>query len=294
MTDAVIYDRGYRRYEGERRGRAAIRRSIVADGIRRILGLRRKARRKILPWGLLATGVLMGAVLIGLHFAAGSIDEAFRQGLPSYGQLFDLYSRIALLFVAITGPELLGPDRAQGVLSVYFSRPMSAADYVRAKGTAYLSMALGIYLVPQLAFHLGMAALADEGFVAYLTGNLDILWKVGLVALCFAAVHGGALAVLSSHIDRTPFAAAAFLGVFIAGGNIALVLTTSDVPGARWFSLLAFDDHARFVRDRIFDIDLGRYAPEVAGFDPWVSGLAIAAVALGGAAWTLVRYRRLA
>lgn len=294
MTDAVIYDRGYRRYEGERRGRASIRRAIVVDGIRRILGLRRKARRKVLPWGLLAVGVLMGAVLIGLHFAAGSIDEAFRQGLPSYGQLFDLYSRIALLFVAITGPELLGPDRAQGVLSVYFSRPMSAGDYVRAKGTAYLVMALGIYLVPQLAFHLGMAALSDEGFVSYLTGNLDILWKVGLVALCFVAVHGGTLAVLSSHIDRTPFAAAAFLGVFIAGGNIARVLSTSDVPGARWFSLLAFDDHARYVRDRIFDIDLGRYAPEVAGFDPWISGIAIAVVAVGGAVWTLVRYRRLA
>ncbi len=294
MTDAVIYDRGYRRYEGDRRGRASVRRAIRGDGIRRILGLRRKARRKILPWGLLAIGVLMGAILIGLHFAAGSIDAAFREGLPSYGRLFDLYSRIALLFVAITGPELLGPDRAQGVLSVYFSRPMSAVDYLRGKGAAYLTLALGIYLVPQLAFHLGLAALSDAGFLGYLGGNLDVLWKVGLVAVCFVAVHGGTLAVLSSHIDRTPFAAAAFLGWFIAGGNIARVLSTTDIPGARWFSLLAFDDHARHVRDRVFEIDLGRYAPEAAGFGPWASAATIAAVAVGGAAWTVVRYRRLA
>ncbi|NIR37019.1 MAG: hypothetical protein GWN79_09850, partial [Actinobacteria bacterium] len=76
-----------------------------------ILGLRRKARRKILPWGLLAVGTIMAAVFIGLQFVAGSISAAIREGLPSYPELFDVYSRISLLFLAVTGPELLGPDR---------------------------------------------------------------------------------------------------------------------------------------------------------------------------------------
>ena len=294
MSDAIIYDRGYKVYDGELRGRSAIRRAIVKDGVRRILGIRRKARRKILPWGLLAIGLLMAAVLVGQLFIFGSLAGAVAEGLPSYAELFDLYSRIALLFLAVTIPELLGPDRGQGVLSVYFSRPMSVGDYLGAKAGAYLLMAASIYLVPQIAFHLGAASLAPEGFLSYLGSNLDILWKVGASALAFMLVHGGVLAVIGAYIDRTSFAAATFLGVLLAGGNLAGVLSEADFPGARYASLVAFDDHARYVRDWIFDRDLGSYWVERAGFEPWVSLLSIGVIAVVGSAWTYRRYRRLA
>lgn len=294
MSDAVIYDRGYRRYEGELLGRSATRRAIVRDGVRRILGLRRKARRKVLPWALLSIGLLMAAVLVGQLFVFGSLGGAVEEGLPSYPQLFDLYSRIALLFLAITIPELLGPDRSQGVLSVYFSRPLTVGDYLRAKATAYLIMAGGIYLVPQMLFHLGAAALAEEGFLGYLGGNLDVLWKVAAAALGFILVHGGVLAIVGSHIDRTSFGAATFLGILLAGGNLAGILSEAGFTGSRYASLLALDDHARYVRDWIFDVDLGRYWPERAGFEPWVSLVVILVVALFGSMWTYRRYRRLA
>lgn len=294
MSDAVIYDRGYRSYEGELTGRGGARRAIVRDGIRRVLGLRRKARRKVLPWGLLSLGVLMAAVFIGLQFVAGSIAAAAAEGLPSYPQLFDVYSRVSLLFLAVTMPELLGPDRRQGVLSVYFSRPLTVADYLGAKAVAYLVMASSIYLVPQLAFHLGRAALNGDGFVAYLTGNLDILWQVGASTLAFVAIHGGVLAIISAYVDRTPFAAATFLGVLIAGDNLARVISEADFAGARWVSLLSLDSHARYIRDWVFDVDLGRYPMEAAGFSPWASVAVIAAVAILGSTWILGRYRRLA
>lgn len=294
MSDAVIYDRGYRAYEGEVGGRSATRKAIVADGVRRILGLRRKAKRKILPWSLLGLAVLMAAILVGLHFAAGSIDAAAREGLPQYAELFDLFSRLALLFIAVTGPELIGPDRSEGVLSVYFSRPMTVSDYLLGKLMAYVSVTSLIYLVPQFGLHLGLAGLSADGFLSYLAGNLDVLWMVPAVALCFIVIHGGVLAVLSSYIDRSGFAAAAFLGIIIAGRNLAEVLAGAGFPGARYFSLLAFDDHPRYVRDWLFGSDLESYVPEMAGFDPWVSLLAVAVVGIGGGAWMLVRYRRLA
>ena len=293
MTDAVIYDRGYKTYDGTLLGRRATRRAMTKDGIRRILGIRRKARRKVLPWALLSIGLLMAAVLVGQLFLFGSLAGALAEGFPSYAELFDLYSRIALLFLAITVPELLGPDRAQGVTSVYFSRPMSVADYLGAKATAYLVMAASIYLVPQLAFHLGAAALSD-GFLTYLIDNLDVLWKVAAAALGFILVHGGVLAIVSAHVDRTSFAAATFLGVLLAGGNLAGVISQAPFTGARYASLLAFDDHARYVRDWIFDRDLGTYWPERAGFDAWVSMVVIGVVAVAGATWVYRRYRRLA
>ena len=294
MSDAVIYDRGYRSYEGELQGRSRTRRAIVKDGIRRILGIRRKARRKVLPWSLLSIDLLMAAVLVGQLFLFGSLAGAEAEGLPSYAELFDLYSRVALLFLAITIPELLGPDRAQGVLSVYFSRPMSVGDYLGAKATAYFAVAGALYLVPQTAFHLGAAALADEGFLSYLTGNLDILWKVAISALGFILIHGGVLAVVGAHVDRTSFAAATFLGILLAGGNLAGVISQAPFAGARYASLLAFDDHPRYVRDWVFDRDLGSYWPEQAGFEPWVSLVVITVVAVAGSAWVYRRYRRLA
>jgi ABC-2 type transport system permease protein len=293
VTDAVIYDRGYRAYEGELTGRSGARRAIVRDGIRRILGLRRKARRKLLPWSLLGIGVLMAAVFIGLQFVAGSIAAAGAEGLPSYPELFDVYSRISWLFLAITMPELLGPDRRQGVLSVYFSRPLTVGDYLGAKAVAYLVMASSIYLVPQLAFHVGRAALSD-GFLGYLGGNLDILWKIGVSTLAFVLVHGGVLAVISAYVDRTPFAAATSLAVLIAGNNLAEIISAASFPGARWVSFFAFDAHARYVRDWVFDVDMATYPMEAAGFDPWVSVVSILVVAVGGSWWILRRYRRLA
>jgi ABC-2 type transport system permease protein len=292
MSDAVIYDRGYRSYEGERRGRGAIRRAIARDGIRRILGLRRKARRKILPWSLLVIGVVMAAVIIGLHFVAGSIAAGIEEGLPSYPNLFDLYSRVALLFIAVTGPELLIPDRTQGVLSVYFSRPMRVRDYLAGKIYAYLTVAGAIYVVPQILLHLGLAGLSDDGFLAYLGANLDVLWKVPTAALGFLAVHGGLLAILSSLIDRTGFAAAAYLAILTAGNGIAGVIADADFPGSRFVALLALDDHARYVRDWVFDTSLGLYRPEESGFEPWVSAVAIALVAVIGAWFTYRRYRK--
>lgn len=294
MSDAVIYDRGYRAYQGELTGRAGARRAIVRDGMRRVLGLRRKARRKVLPWGLLAIGVIMAAVFIGLQFVAGSIAAAAAEGLPSYPQLFDVYSRISLLFLAVTMPELLGPDRRHGVLSIYFSRPLTVSDYLGAKAIAYLVMASTIYLVPQVAFHLGRASLSADGFISYLTANVDVLGFIAVSTLAFILVHGGVLAVISAYVDRTPFAAATFLGVLIAGDNLAGVISEADFVGSRWVSLLAFDSHARYVRDWVFDVDLGRYPMEVAGFSPWASVAVIAGVAVVGSVWIMRRYRRLA
>lgn len=291
-SDAVIYDRGYRSYEGERRGRRAIRGAIARDGIRRILGLRRKARRKLLPWSLIVIGFVMAAVIIGLHFVAGSIAAGVAEGLPTYPNLFDLYSRVALLFMAVTGPELLIPDRTQGVLSVYFSRPMRVGDYLVGKLIAYLAVAGAIYLLPQILLHLGLAGLSEEGFLAYLGANLGVLWKAPVVALGFLAVHGGLLAILASLIDRTGFAAAAYLAILTAGNGIAGVIADADFPGSEFVALLALDDHARVVRDWVFDVSLGLYRPQEEGFEPWVSAVAIALVALLGAWFAYRRYRK--
>jgi hypothetical protein len=57
-------------------------------------------------------------------------------------------------------------------------------------------------------------------------------------------------------------------------------------------ALLALDDHARVVRDWVFEVSLGLYRPQEAGVEHWVSAVAIAVVALVGAWFAYRQYRK--
>ena len=52
----TIYDRGYRHHEGPREGRGRRVRAIAVAGVRRVLGLKRNWKTKVVPWGLLVQG----------------------------------------------------------------------------------------------------------------------------------------------------------------------------------------------------------------------------------------------
>lgn len=293
MTDQVIYDRGYRTYDGLRTGPKGARRAVYKDGIRRVLGLGRKARLKIFPWALISVALVAAAIFVGIHWAIGNIEESLREGIPTYGGLFDFYSAISLLFIALAGPQLLSPDRSSGALSVYFSRPLTVDGYLGAKTGAFATVVGAIYLVPQLVLHIGLALIADEGFLPYMTDNLDILWKVPVTTLAFICLHGAIVFALASVIDRTGIAAAAFLGTIVAGTNIASNVAGTGFAGSRWISLLALDQHPRIIRDNLLG-DTVTYAPEAAGFGVWTSVLVIAVLVIAAVVFVRARYRRLA
>ena len=294
MTDSVIYDRGYRRYDGPRLGTKGARRAIFREGVRRVLGLRRKARQKILPWALLVIAGTSAAIFIGLHFFASQLPVDVAEQLPRYGELFDFFSWIGILFIALTGPALLIPDRTQGVLSVYFSRPLSVTSYLQGKLAAFLGVTSIIYLGPQIALHLGLAFLSPDGFLGYLGSNLDILWKVPVVSLCYLALHGAIVTAISAVTPRSGAAAAIFLGLLTAGGSVASRIGLIGNSFTRWVTLAALDQHPRIVRDWLFDIDTVEYPAEQVGFSPWVSVAVIVAVAVVGIYWVHRRYRKIA
>ncbi len=293
MTDQVIYDRGYRTYDGPRLGPSGARVAVFKEGIRRVLGLGRKARQKIFPWALISIGLTAAAVFVGVHWFIGDLAESVGQGVPSYGELFDIYSGIALLFIALAGPQLLIPDRTKGVLSVYFSRPLTVDGYLMSKVGAFAAVVGAIYLIPQLVLHIGLALISEDGFLPYLGDNLDVLWKVPLITVSFIALHGAVVFSLSAVIGRTGIAAAAFLGLLTAGGAIAGRVAEASFPGARYASLLAVDHHPRIIRDYLFN-DTVDYPAEVAGFEVWVSVAAIVVLVVAAAWFVRNRYQRLA
>jgi len=293
VTDQVIYDRGYRTYEGERAGPSGARKAVYKEGIRRVLGLGRKAREKIYPWMMIAIAVAMAAIVIGVHWFIGDLAESLEEGVPSYGELFDLYSWIGLLFIAFAGPWLLIPDRTRGVLSVYFSRPLTVDGYLTSKIGAFATVVGAIYMVPQLVLHLGLGLISSDGFLTYMGDNLDVLWKVPVTTLAFIGIHGALAFLLSAFINRPGIASTAFLGVLIPGRFIATQISEATFPGARWTSLLAFDHLPRIIRDDLFR-DTVTYPAEAVGFGGWPAAAVIAIAAVISALFVRQRYRRLA
>lgn len=296
--EAIIVDRGYRHYEGTRTGRRGAVRAIVREGFRRVTGLRRKAKRKLLPWVLIALALASVVILLTISWAQSQIPspEDVSELVPRYRGYFDFISVVALLFAAYAGAQLLVPDRTHGVLNVYFSRPLSLRDYLVAKVLAYAAVIFSFWLVPQVLLHLGLAALSREGFLTYLRETTDILWKVPLAALVYFVLHASLSFVAASFVNRVGGAASAFLAASLGLNLVALFFqeAVEDAPGTRWAALLATEQHPRYVRDWIFGVhENASWIPAQAGFGPEVSlavviGLAVVSVIL--VSW---RYRRL-
>lgn len=298
QDQAVIVDRGYRHYEGPRTGRRGAVRAVVKEGFRRVLGLRRKAKHKVLPWILI--GLALAAVVVVLAIAWATSELASEQiagMIPRYAGFFDFISVVALLFAAYAGPQLLVPDRTRKVLDVYFSRPLTAWDYLLAKGAAYAAVILSFWLVPQLILHLGYAALSPQGFLSYLGQTADILWKTPLAALVFFTLYTSLVFLASAFINRVGGAAAAFLGGLLGLNLVALFFeNATDAPGARWATLLALEQHPRYIRDWIFGLESEAEViiPARAGFQPEASLIVVICLAVLCAALVGWRYRRLA
>jgi len=296
QDSAIILDRGYRSYDGTRTGRRGAMAAVVKEGYRRVLGLRRKAKRKLFPWTLIALALGSAAVLVAIEWVSSTLPISLDTSdlFPRYAGYFDFISNVALLFAAFTGPQLLVPDRTQGVLNVYFSRPLGVRDYLVAKGATFAAVILSFWLVPQLLLHLGYAALSPAGFLTYLGETTDILWKVPAAALVYFTMHGSLAFLVASFVKRVGAAAAGFVAVLLGLNLVALLFQEAGLaPGARWTSLLALEQHPRFVRDWIFDLEASITIPAQAGFDPEASlmvviGCAVVSVLLVG--W---RYRRL-
>ncbi len=293
MTEQVIFDRGYRSYEGPRTGPRGARAAVYNEGLRRILGLGRKARQKIYPWMMITVALVMAAIIIGVHWLIGDFAEIAAEGIPSYGELFDLYNWIALLFIAFAGPWLLIPDRSRGVLSVYFSRPLTVDGYLVAKLGSLSTLVGAIYLVPQLFLHIGRGLISDDGFFSYMGANLDILWKVPVVALAFIAVHCAVVFLLGAVINRPGIAAAAFVGVLVIGRGLANALATASFAGARYTALLAFDHLPRIIRDELIR-NTTTYPAEQVGFGTWEATVVIVGLIVISLVVVRTRYRKLA
>jgi len=256
LTGAV-YDRGYRPYQGPRGGRREATIALWRLSVRRALGLRRPWRQKVFPWSLLAIATVPAIVNVGVGYALKDrpVDFADFQFI-TYREYVGV-STALLLFVALTAPDVVCPDRAQRVLPLLFSRPLTGADYVVAKVGAIAAIVFGFGFLPQVVLFVGQMLVSD-GALDYFTANAAVLWKVPVAVAILAIYYATVGVALSSLTDRRIVGGVAILGLALITSAVAGILVSAAGRGGTAFALLNVLALPLELRDLVFLGHIGR------------------------------------
>jgi ABC-2 type transport system permease protein len=225
MATGAVYDRGYRPYDGERGGRTQARNALFRASARRALGWRRSWRQKVLPFGLLAIATVPAVVNVGAKYLTRDTPAADFEFI-SYRDYVG-WSNALLLFVAVTAPDIVCPDRRQRVLPLIFARPLAGIDYVLAKVGAMTAILFAFSYLPQVVLFVGQMLVTKEGALTYARENAEVLWQVpiavALLSLWYAVI-GVALASLTS---RRIIAGAMIVGLFLVTSITSSIIVES-------------------------------------------------------------------
>lgn len=303
-----VYDLGYRRYDGPREGRMRAHRALWTNGVRTVLGIGRGWGSKVLPVVLFVC-VMTPAVVSAIIASVVGLEEF---ELFRHAEYYAIVSIVLALFSAIMAPELLCPDRRDGVLGLYLVRPLTRTDYVAARWLAFLSVTLSFVLAGQVVLFLGLVLAAAEPLEYIRESWLDVP-RFLLAGLAVAAFTTTAPLAVSAFTTRRAYATAFVIAVFIISSAAAGILTAETdcevtitaveevrecdyVTGdaAKWLSLVDLFGVSSQVNDRIFPGDLfdeaGQASSQLHAAVP-VAWYLILVSSLGLALWW--RYRSL-
>jgi ABC-2 type transport system permease protein len=226
----AVYDRGYRPYTGPRGGRREASWALWRLSVRRALGLRRSWRQKVFPWTLLAITTIPAVINVGIGYAIRNDPlEIPDFEFITYREYVGV-STALLLFVALTAPDVVCPDRQQRVLPLLFSRPLTGRDYVTAKVGAIAFIVFGFGFLPQVVLFVGQMLVSD-GALDYFTDNAEVLWQVPVAVAILAAYYAAIGVALASLTDRRIVGGVAILGVALVTSVVAAIIIEAAGDG---------------------------------------------------------------
>jgi ABC-2 type transport system permease protein len=216
----VIHDIGYRSYDGERLGRAAIVRALTWHSLRAAFGLRRGAKAKIIP--VLTFAVMCLPAVVNAAAVALSGDHSRQVSYDTY--VASLRVLVLLAFLAAQAPEVVSRDLRSHVLPLYFARPIRRADYPLAKLAAFFLACLIMIEVPLLLLYLGTVSQVHGG--AAIWAQTRALIPGLLLGVAWAALLSGLGLLLASFSGRRAFATGAVAVYFLLTLTLAQLLTS--------------------------------------------------------------------
>jgi ABC-2 type transport system permease protein len=283
--DARLYDLGYRAYEGPR---ARPERAILTLALftaRRVLGLGRGARHKVLPAITLAIAFVPALVSVGFTVLTDDLPVG---DLITYGEYTFIITTALVLFAALVAPEALAPDRRSGMLGLYLAGPLDRTRYLAAKWAGVLAAMLLITTGPLLVMLVAFD-IAGHGPSAAETPALVVrILAAGIAtALVYTALS---LAVSSLTARRAAAAIGVVLLLFVPSSVVRAAIENADAPEE--LDLLSAPFVVANLAYRIFGETPAEGEP-VAELSTWLVVGGLAATVLAGALVCWLRYRRL-
>ena len=222
--EAQLFDLGYRSYDGPRRQPAAAMLTLAAFTARRITGIGRGARHKVLPSITLAIAFI--PALISLAFA-GLAETVGTDDLISYGDYGFFTSSALLLFAALLAPEALCTDRRSGMLGLYLAGPLDRTRYLVSKWAAVFAVMLVITIGPLLFV---LVSFLVGGYGPTLGETPEQLARILLSGVVIALLYASLSMAVSSLTTRR--AAAAIATVLVLVVPAAIVRPAIESAGA--------------------------------------------------------------
>jgi ABC-2 type transport system permease protein len=250
----TVFDIGYQRYGGPREGRGRARMGVFKNGVRTALGLGRGPRAKILPWTfiILLTGIaFIMALVTGAALRLGGPDAAAQ--IPSHSDFYGIASIFFFVFAAVVAPELLCPDRRDGVIDLYLVRPLTGSDYIVARWLAFLAVSLGVAWLPQFVLLVGRI-MGNPDPMGYLEAHWLDIPRI-LASGAALAVYTTTLAMLvAAFTTRRAYASVFLVGLFVITTpfTTGLAMEMGGTAG-RWISMFNLSNIPVHVNDLIFN-----------------------------------------
>ncbi|MFF2074995.1 ABC transporter permease [Kitasatospora sp. NPDC058162] len=285
----VIHDIGYRGYTGPRLGRAYATRSLFTQSLRAAYGLGRSGKSKVLPM------LLLGVVTVPAMIFVAAAVALHRDELPvEYAGYLSSLGLVVSIFLAAQAPVLLSRDLRYHTVPLYFSRPITRADYVRAKFAAMACAQFLLMAAPLVVLYAG-ALLSGMDF-GHNTGQ----FLYGLAAaVLYALVPTSVALVIAASTPRRGFGVAAIMGYLAVSSVIAAIAVGISNPGpggsdaAQWTALISPNGLVEALVNEVFDLGSGidrRHAP--GGLGTLVFALVAVAMVAGSYRLLLRRYSR--
>jgi ABC-2 type transport system permease protein len=219
---AQIYEPGYRPYRGVRLGVSHSVWALARHTAERIMGLKRPARYKVLPFVTVAIAYLPAVAFIGIVALVPNSPRRLADLIPGPGHYYGFITAAIILFAALAAPEALCPDKRSRFLGVYLSSPLNRSTYLLSKAIAVIGVLLLVTVGPPLLLLVGLALQNEgpHGFVDFM-GTVAQIFAAGVsLSLMFGAVS----LAIPSLTDRRAFASAGSLLLILGSGAITSVI----------------------------------------------------------------------
>ncbi len=273
----VIYDQGYRRYQGRYRGRGYAIGSLIVSDLKRALGVKKNWQYKTGLWVLFAIIFAQTLVFFFVDFAARMGTGAPTALTNPHSALFDGMSIILLILSAMVAPDLLCSDRKCKVVSLYLVRPIELYDYLLAKGAVLFGFLTLIAFIPQLGIFVAKAFTVPDAIKYFIEHSRDFGASFAS-SLLYAVFYASLAMAISSLTAQRAYATGAIIVVpILLGAASALLFATTKND---YWQLLDIDGLPDGVKNALFGVSytVSETSVTIRPLEWWVYLIALGAV----------------